>query len=171
MSQRLSKILTVALLTVSLAQVTLAQSEIQPEKRAAILQLMAVTGAADLGEQMSQVMAQQMTIALRNARPDIPARAFDIVNEEVQSAMSTEIANGSFEELVTPLYDKYFSISEIRELLAFYETEIGRKTIAVMPQLTQESMALGQSWGASIGAQIGQRITRRLAEEGIEVDL
>ncbi len=160
------------LLVLTISSLCAAQSEeLSQEKEAAILELMSATGAADLGEQMSLAMAQQMTQALRAARPDIPPRAFDIVNEEVRAAIQVEMTNGSFEKLVTPLYHKYFTFNEIVELLAFYDTAIGKKTIEVMPQLTQESMAIGQSWGAVIGAQIGQQITRRLAEEGIEIDL
>jgi hypothetical protein len=38
-----------------------------------------------------------------------------------------------------PLYDKYFSEEELRQMVAFYRTPVGRKTIAVMPSLMQEA--------------------------------
>ena len=81
-----------------------------------------------------------------------------------------ELAKGDFNNNIIPLYDKYFTLAEIQQLLDFYETDIGKKTIEVMPQLTQESIIIGQQWGESIGPIIGQRITRRLAEEGIEIE-
>ena len=50
--------------------------EVDPQKEEAIIELMTITGAMDMGEQMSQAMTQQMIQVLRRARPDIPARAF-----------------------------------------------------------------------------------------------
>ncbi|HAJ75542.1 MAG TPA: hypothetical protein DCM64_03710 [Gammaproteobacteria bacterium] len=69
-----------------------------------------------------------------------------------------------------PIYHKYYSLEDIQQLLEFYDTDIGRKTIEVLPLLTQESIEVGQSWGMSIGPRIGQRVARRLAEEGIETN-
>ena len=40
------------------------------------------------------------------------------------------------------LYDKYYSKDELQNLVDFYKTPTGQKTIQVMPQLTQESMNL-----------------------------
>lgn len=158
-----------SLLFLTVSPVIAQAAEVQSEKQEAIIELMTVTGAMDMGDQMAQAMTQQMIQVLRQARPDIPARAFDIAGEEVQSVVMGELAKGDFQDTIVPLYDKYFTLSEIQQLLDFYATDIGKKTIEVMPQLTQESMIIGQQWGESIGPIIGQRITRRLAEEGIEI--
>ncbi|NRB08638.1 MAG: DUF2059 domain-containing protein [Richelia sp.] len=40
------------------------------------------------------------------------------------------------------LYSKDFTNEEIKGLIAFYETPLGRKTISVMPKLLQESILL-----------------------------
>ena len=85
------------------------------------------------------------------------------------STLQEELASGSMEDLIVPIYARYFTLSEIEELLDFYRTPIGRKTIEVMPLLTQESMQVGQSWGMAIGPVIGRRVSERLAAEGIEV--
>ena len=68
------------------------------------------------------------------------------------------------------LYDKYFSLEEIQELLNFYKTEIGKKTIEVLPLLTQESLQAGQVWGAALAPKIAQRIRTRLVKEGIKIN-
>jgi len=49
---------------------------------------------------------------------------------------------------VAKLYKETFTESEIRELIAFYQTPVGQKVLARMPELTQK--------GFSIGATIGQ---------------
>ena len=51
------------------------------------------------------------------------------------------------------VYVKEFSESEIRELLAFYRTPIGKKALAKMPQLMQ------------MGAKIGEQVTSKYLSE------
>ena len=45
---------------------------------------------------------------------------------------------------VVPLYARYFSPDEMKQLATFYRTPIGRKSLQVMPQLMGEGMQLGQ---------------------------
>lgn len=39
-----------------------------------------------------------------------------------------------------PLHDRYFSESELRNLIDFYKSDTGKKVIEVMPSLVAESM-------------------------------
>jgi hypothetical protein len=61
-----------------------------------------------------------------------------------------------------PAYDKYYTQSEIRQLIAFYESPIGRKMVEVAPLLAQETMIIGQKWGE----KLGQDIVNELIREG-----
>ncbi|MEQ8313028.1 MAG: DUF2059 domain-containing protein [Gammaproteobacteria bacterium] len=151
------------------SQVAAQDDEVSAEHEAAIRLLIEETGALDMGEQFADLFVTQMSQGLRQARPDIPPRAFVIIREETMATLQEELESGSMEDLVVPIYAKYFTLEEVQELLAFYRTPIGRKTVEVMPVLTQESMQVGQSWGMAIGPVIGQRVAERLAEEGIEV--
>ena len=144
--------------------------DIEPEHDRAIRQLIAATGALQIGEQFANAVSMQMSQTLRQSNPDVPPRAFAIIQEEVMAVIREELDSGSFENQIVPVYAKYFSLSEIEELLEFYRTPVGQKTIEVMPLLTQESMQIGQSWGISIGPTIGQRVSQRMAAEGIEID-
>lgn len=45
---------------------------------------------------------------------------------------------------VVPLYARYFSPDEMKQLAAFYRTPIGRKSLQVMPKLMGEGMQAGQ---------------------------
>lgn len=44
------------------------------------------------------------------------------------------------ESISYPLYDKYFTSAELQDLIAFYKSPTGRKTISVMPGLLAESI-------------------------------
>lgn len=45
------------------------------------------------------------------------------------------------DEISYPIYDRFFNEEELRDLVVFYKTPTGRKTIQVYPQLLNESMA------------------------------
>ena len=52
--------------------------------------------------------------------------------------------NKYIEESIYPLYDKYYSEQELRDLVAFYQTPTGQKVIDTMPQLFAESLQLAR---------------------------
>jgi hypothetical protein len=43
------------------------------------------------------------------------------------------------------VYNKYFSADELKDIIAFYKTPTGKKTLKVMPDLTRESMEQARS--------------------------
>ncbi|MBB3223302.1 DUF2059 domain-containing protein [Pseudoduganella umbonata] len=45
---------------------------------------------------------------------------------------------------VVPLYSRYFTADEMKQLATFYRTPIGKKSLQVMPQLMGEGMQVGQ---------------------------
>lgn len=45
---------------------------------------------------------------------------------------------------MVPLYTRHYTAEEIRQLTAFYSSPVGRKMMALTPQLSAEGMAIGQ---------------------------
>ena len=45
-----------------------------------------------------------------------------------------------------PIYDKYFTHNDIRSLIRFYDSPIGRKFIKMQPYILTESMQAGTKW-------------------------
>lgn len=143
-----------------------AQEEVTAEEKAAIKKFLEMTGSLDIGLMFSKVMVEQMTDLLKQSNPEIPPRAFTILEEEVEAIIREDL--GSFVELLYPIYHKHYTLSEVNGLISFYETPLGRKVISTLPLITQESMLAGQQWGESLAPKIGPRIMKRFQEEGIE---
>jgi hypothetical protein len=55
---------------------------------------------------------------------------------------------------MTPTYDKYFSIEEIRELLQLYNTPLGRKLVQTQPKLLLEVSQIGGAWGQEVAQRV-----------------
>jgi hypothetical protein len=141
--------------------------DLSEAKRADIVKLIEMTGALELGRQMSDAFVTQMTQAIKNSRPDLDPKLFDILREEVNNA--TEESLPEFVAAIVPVYHKYFTHQDIKGMLRFYKTPLGQKTIRVMPLLLQESMDLGRQWGQAIGPEIQRRVIERFKAEGVDL--
>ena len=153
-------------LIIMLGQPCLAD-ELTAAKRADIEKLLQMTGSLNLGKQMGAALVEQYAQSLRKLRPDVPQRVIEVLPDEVMAVIDENM--GAFKDKVVPLYDKYFTAAEIKAMIAFYSTDLGKKTITVMPALMGESIAVGQQWGGALGPQIDARVKARLKKEGIEL--
>ncbi len=78
---------------------------------------------------------------------------------EANKEAYTKEASATLEGLygkIADLYMEEFTQSEIKELVAFYHTDLGKKLATKQLGLTQRAMAFGQSWGMEVG-QIAQK--------------
>lgn len=115
-----------------------------------IKRLLEITGSGKLGVQVGQTMIS----SFKQSYPNVP--------EEFWNSFLKELNSDVLINMIIPIYDKYYSESEIRELTEFYQSALGKKVIATMPQIMQESMQAGQSWGRAIG----EKVYTNLKEKG-----
>jgi hypothetical protein len=118
-------------------------------KQQDIRKLMELTGAAKVGQQI----AAQMIPMFKQSNPQVPQKFWDDVMKEFDTK--------SMIDLIVPIYDKHLTHDDVKGLIAFYQSPLGRKMTSVMPQIAQESMQVGQQWGM----QIAQRVQKRLEEQ------
>ncbi|MFT2007271.1 DUF2059 domain-containing protein [Pontibacter sp. 13R65] len=115
-----------------------------------IKRLLEITGAAELGIQALNTNMQ----ALKSSNPNIPEEFFT----EFQKQFNTELIMNN----IAPIYDKHYSHEEVKELIKFYQTPVGKKTITAIPQIMEESMEMGQE----LGKQVAEKVVKKLQAEG-----
>lgn len=125
-------------------------AEDEAAKLADIKKLLELTGSAKLGRQTMEFMIG----SFKKSMPDVPAEFWDEFMKEIKD---DELIN-----LVAPIYAKHYTQQDIQKLIAFYESDIGQKSIQVTPLIVQESQLVGQQWGA----QIAEKIKTRLEKQG-----
>jgi len=73
------------------------------------------------------------------------------------------------EDISAELYEKYYTADEVKDLIAFYNTPTGQKTITIMPKLMNDAMQLQmQRVGPvvqSIMAQVTKEETKNLEQD------
>lgn len=107
-----------------------------------IKKLLELTGSGKMGKQVMDAMLP----SLKAMAPDVDAKFWDDFMAEVHPE--------ELMDLVVPIYDKYYTHDEIRELIAFYESPLGKKMVDRMPAIMQESMAAGQAWGRELAQKV-----------------
>jgi hypothetical protein len=149
-----------------------AADNIAPAKRADIEKLMRITGPPDVTKQMSNFFIRQMSQAIKASRPDLPAKTYRILGEEINRVIEEQMtAKGGFLDMVIPIYARHFSHEDIKGLLKFYQTDLGKKTIKIWPLILQESMTLAQDWSESLGPLIKNKVNQRFQKEGIDLSV
>ena len=162
------RLLTATLALTGLALSMPAQGQaIDPQFRSDIETLFQVTGAGALGAQMATMASNQVIDAMRQAQPEVPERVATVVKETLSGEFAKAFeARGELMATMVEIYARHFTHAEVKALIAFYATDAGRKMVAVLPLLTQDSGAAGQRWAQQNMPGMMERLEQRLRAEG-----
>ena len=151
--------------------------EATPEKLKLIKEIIKITQVRQqVQEYINQILLAQdeqfAQILARTKFPDEASRNDLMERRRRFSQRFKELlqAKLNIQELIDkvyiPLYDKYFNEAELQDLLTFYSSSTGRKTLSVTPQLYRESMQRSQFiLGPIVHEIINQIITEEQVEE------
>ena len=115
-----------------------------------IRKLLEMTGSAKLG---MQVINYLMT-SFKESYPNVPQTFWD--------EFSKEVNEDGLVKMVVPIYEKYYTHKDIKGLIKFYKSPLGKKSIELAPQLTQDSMQVGEAWGK----EISEKALKKLRQGG-----
>src|SRR5688572_24190996 len=113
----------VLILVVLLSCASATTAEIAREKRQQIEQMLQLTGMEKLLIQMKT----QMLSGFRTQMPEVPRTFWDKFEEKMDMR--------ELIEKIIPLYDKYYTLEDLKAVNAFYETKAGQKILSTLPQL------------------------------------
>jgi hypothetical protein len=128
---------------------------ISQEKRALIKELLEITESSKNAQQIMDAMVRAelpklLSTILKNApaldsdSPEVQKKLSDIVSRMAGKYRDRVIkkidVNQLIDEVSYPIYDKYFTTSELRDIIGFYNSATGKKAIAVLPQVIGDSM-------------------------------
>ena len=157
--------LFVALLPVLGMAATPEPAGVPGSERAKIIELMDLTGAKNTGDQVAQMMIEQVSAAMQQANPNVPTRALEVIRD-VTIAVLKEHTGELLSEVVR-LYEKHFSEEEIDGLLAFYRSPVGAKAAREIPVLMRELGPISAAWAREIQPTLQRRLHDQLAAEGL----
>lgn len=116
---------------------------IDPVLRADILLLFKVTHFQENAEKSGRDVFNSLRPAIESSLPSTPSR--DRIIDAYIDKLLALLQSDAYSEHAIALYAKYFSDSDIQQLIQFYQTPIGQRFNSAMPQLFGEMNQLGQS--------------------------
>ncbi|MEJ8843882.1 DUF2059 domain-containing protein [Lacibacter sp. H375] len=96
---------------------------------------------------------QTMEMMIASYKKQLPAVDTDFWDEFMKEAQA-----GDLIDMIAPVYAKHFTEAEIKELVAFYKTPIGKKLVDKLPVITQESYGIGEEWGKALGEKVAAKL-------------
>jgi hypothetical protein len=125
-----------------------ASASIDPAKRREIERLLELSGTREA--MRSQIDTMTKGFANMNMPP------------EMIKAMKEEFTNGLGEmvNMTIEVYDRNFSMEELKAFVAFYESPTGQTISKKMPTVLRESTEAGMKWGQ----QMQPKLMKRMAE-------
>ena len=123
------------------------------------MHLLSSMHATDLMNQQMQLTAPNV-IKMLKANPDLAPEFADEFGRRFVSQVTTD----AIAEIVTQGYADHFSMEEIKDLTAFYDSPAGKKLVEVQPAILGDVARKSQEYGQKLGAKIAQDIIKEHPE-------
>ena len=114
----------------------------QSEFKEETIQFIKMTGSADL-----------FTSAIDQVGAMVPADKKEAYKKEARATLDDLYSD------LADIYMKEFTHEDVKELVAFYKTDLGKKLASKQGLLAQKGMSAGQSWGMDL-SQIAQKYSK-----------
>jgi len=100
------------------------------------------------GAEKTQKIAVQGMFEQFKKSPKMKSGAFDKIEELIVKELS------KLNELLFPIYKKHLSHDDLKAIIAFYESDAGKRLVASQPEIVQESMQVGAQWGQDVAKRV-----------------
>lgn len=117
----------------------------EEEVRPAIKLLKAIDYVETAKQAAAGVMAPMIEQLKAQGLPDAAIKEF---TEAADKFFTITFEDPDMEGEMAAIYEKHFTNEELEELLIFYQTPLGKKTLLTMPEVMQEGMQVGQKFAA-----------------------
>ena len=153
-----------------LAGPALGQSQNAPTDPAVLAEARKLMGAIKAEELMTRIMPMinvmigQMMI---KANPGEGAKIKQALDELFMPEFKAQLP--TFVDEMAKLYARHYTLEDLQQLNAFYQSPVGQKVVRETPQLSQEGMILGQLWGRRMAESTLEKLAPKFRERGLNL--
>jgi uncharacterized protein len=148
-----------ALIVASAAQA----QEPSPTTVALAKELIALKGASNMYDPVIPGVVEQAKAMFLQTNPNLAKDLNDVAADlrAEYAPRSAEISND-----IARLYAHRFTEAELKELLTFYRTPLGRKVIVEEPKIIEESLSRVQQWANQFSEEVIAKMRAEMAKKG-----
>ena len=118
----------------------------------------------DLTSKMAAQVWPNIEQSLRTQFPKLDAATIAELRAELEKQMAANVAESMAD--APAVYARYLTVAEMRDILAFYRTPTGAKTLKLMPQITSEVMGNFMPRMQAMMARVDTALTGILQKHG-----
>jgi len=155
----------VAAVAIALAVSSLGAHAQQPSAAAlsTAKEIVTISGATTLFTPLIAGVVEQAKLLLLQQNPNLSK-----VLNEIAGKIRTDLAP-RFDELGTEmsrLYATSFTEQELKDLLAFYKSPLGKKILVEQPKITDASLKFAQNWANALSDEVIAKMRAELKKRG-----
>lgn len=143
----------------------LAQAQ-TPGALAAAKELVALKGGNSMFAPLIPGVIERAKQSLVPTNPQLIAPLNQVADQlkKEYAPKSAEIENE-----VAKVYAQHFTEAELKEILAFYKSPVGRKMIAEEPKAIEQSLKAAQEWAAKFSDVVLERFRTEMKKKGYDL--
>jgi len=146
--------------------VAFAQSKPSAESLETAKQIIAIKGGDNLFGPLIPGMIEQGKAMFDQQNPAL-GKDLAIVAAKLRTELAPRMAEVNNE--VAKAYASHFNEAELKEMLTFYKSPLGRKMISDEPKALQESMLFAQEWSRKFSGEVLSSIRAEMKKMGHEL--
>jgi hypothetical protein len=147
------------------AATTASAQSIDPAFERDVARLLETGNTAPTIDRLINTATGRLLDGIRQIQPDLPQRVDDITKEVARPVFTA--AYPALLARFAGMVAKYFTHDEVRSLLAFYTSDLGKKITSLGLTLVEEAHQLGNDWLDALLPEFGLALQNRLKAEGL----
>lgn len=137
-----------------------------PEKKEDLRVLMGLLNVSTMPDQLADLMIAQVIFQERKRNPNMSREIEEVISSVIRKAVLAKAPE--LFDTVEPLYNKYYTHAEIKELIKFFGSPTGKKYNTVFQPMMEEIMPIVQKWGEELGPIAAKEVSIELKRLGVE---
>lgn len=140
----------------------LPQGEVTQEQLDLGAELLALSGSSTAFDEVLPNVADRVKSSLIRSNPQMQLGIIETVD---QVALQMVDKRGDLDRALARLWATAFTVEELEELIAFYQTETGKKFANLQPRIITAQIAVAERWGQALAGEINKEVTAQLKEQ------
>ena len=137
--------------------------------KAEVVDLLRLSGSDNITKELIPIISMQFVAGLRGVNNTISKGTEEAIRGAVGGYLEAPAQQAKLLDNLVPIYLNRFSETEVRQLIAFYKTPVGRKWTATLPLINSEVAQAGQAWATEIMPGLKNAVFARLSGRGSSV--
>lgn len=146
-----------------------AMSKDNRPSKADVVELLRLSGSDNITKELIPLISMQFVVGLRRLNNNVSEGTEEEIRAAVGGYLDAPAQQAKLLDHLVPIYLNRFSEMEVRQLIAFYRTPVGRKWTATLPLINGEVAQAGQAWATEIMPGLKNAVFTRLHGRGSSV--